>query len=182
VAKGIVDVLQEGADRALGEAEAALAAPEAANLAPLLGAVDLPEVQGEGPLGALSVRLDREADLLRGIALRELARVSWIGKIAQTIVVAAGVAEILVGLGAAMSSGGQFLLAAFVIAGAAGVVALAAQVSRKAHASLAHDALERARTIEDRIFRLAIAMEWRAGDRGLYQEALARLEGTVSSA
>lgn len=198
--KGLVDLVQEGAGAALdglGEglerAGAALATPENADVAALLPAADLPDVASadDGPLGLLATRLDREADLFRAVALRELARIGWVERIAQTLVVVAAACELAVAVCAvlvAMFGGvadgrmGLLLLAAFVVALAGGGASWSASRVRKAHAKTADDALRQARAVEDRLFRVALAMEWKGAGATLYQDALARLERDASPA
>lgn len=175
---------------ALATANQALAAPEGADLAPLLGATDLPELPAEGALGSLGVRLDREADLYRNVALRELGRVAWIDRVTLTIVVFAFLGEAALAAAAGFSAivgaiegrGGLFALAATILAVApAGMAAIVAS-SRRMHRQLATEALERSRAIEERIFQLGLAMEWRATESSLFQDALARLEGRLVKA
>ncbi len=180
---------QDAALRGLGGANAALATPEGANLATLLPATDLPELAADGPLGAMATRLDREADLLRGVALRELSRVSWVVRIGQTVLVASVICEIaiascatILAIFGSLERGGLLALAATIVAvGAAGVMTFTSR-TRTAHVALANDAMERARRIEDRLFRVGIALEWRRAGDALYQEALARLERDLTGA
>jgi hypothetical protein len=182
-----IEGLERGMSRGLTEANAALTTPEGAELAPLLAATDLPELPSEGPLGSIGVRLDREADLLRNVALRELARVGWMERISLMVIIAAVVSEIVVAgcatLSAMMGSDGRaglFALAALILAGAAGGTTFVIAKSRAAHRALAAESLSRARKVEERIFRLALVMEWRLAGPELYQDALARLERDVS--
>jgi hypothetical protein len=200
--KGLVELVHESAGEVIGgighglergfeRAEAALATPESADVTALLASVDLPELPSDGPLGAIALRLDREADLFRGVALRELARVGWVSRIAQTVVVAAATCEVAVAVCAVVlavfggAGDGRFglLLLAACIVGAAGLgVAASASRMRNAHARLADDALARARVIEDRLFRVGLTMEWRGAGTAFYQDALARLERDASPA
>lgn len=199
--KGLVELVQEsatttisgigqGLERGFDRAGAALATPESADVTALLASVDLPELASDGPLGAIALRLDREADLFRGVALRELARVGWVSRIAQTMVVVAAASEILVAscavilavFGGSAGDGriGLLFLAACVV-GAAGIgAAFSASRMRTTHAKLADEALDRARVIEDRLFRVGLAMEWKTAGATLFQDALARLERDVS--
>jgi hypothetical protein len=177
---GLVDLAKETAEHAWTGLERSLAG---ADLAPLLPAADLPALPATGALGALAERLDREADLFRNVALRELARVAWVERVTHGVVVAlagcevgvAAIAVVCALLGAVEGRAPLLFLAAFVIAAGAAGVAFA-------HAAAATAALGRARDVEDRIFRLGIALEWRAGDAALYQDALARLERDLSPA
>lgn len=172
-------------ERSVVTANQALSGPEGADLAALLPATDLPELPQNGALGSLGVRLDREADLYRNVALRELGRVAWIDRVTMTVVVLAFVGEAALAgaagfsaiVGATEGRGGLFALAAVILGGsAAGVAALVAS-SRRMHRDLASHALERSRSIEDRIAELAITMAWREAEGPLVQEGLARLEG-----
>ncbi|MBS2015637.1 MAG: hypothetical protein JST00_22305 [Deltaproteobacteria bacterium] len=198
--KGLVDLLQEGAGTVMGglgdgleKAGAALATPENAEIAALLPATNLPELSADGAhgaLGLLATRLDREADLFRAVALRELARSGWVERIAQTVVViaaacmaaVAAIAVTLAFFGSAVEGRGSLLVLAAAIVGAAGIGAAAsASRMRATHAKLAEEALDRARAVEDRLFRVAIAMEWKTAGATLYQDALARLERDVAT-
>jgi hypothetical protein len=184
------DVLGKKAQGALATANKALAAPEGADLAPLLSATDLPELPQEGALGSLGVRLDREADLYRNVALRELGRVAWIDRVTLTVAVLAFLGEAALAAAAGFSAiagaiegrGSLFALAAIILAaGPAGIAAIVAS-SRKMHRALATEALERSRSIEEKIFQLAVTMEWRKTEPPLFQDALARLEGRLVKA
>lgn len=189
--KGLADALEEGArdalagiERGLVKADRALATPEGTELAALLDATNLPELPTEGPLGSLGVRLDREADLLRNVALRELGRVAWMDRLGLIVVLVGFFLEAVIAacvtfsaiVGALDGRGGLFTLAATVIAGSAAGVSAVVSRSRSAHRDLANEALSRARAIEERIFQLAVVMEWRGAGDTLYQDALARLE------
>lgn len=196
--RGLVELVHEGAGsvleglgHGLDRAGAALATPDAAELTSLLAAVDLPELAAEGPLGAIALRLDREADLFRNVALRELSRIGWVERIAQTMVVIAAACEVAVAATAVVLAvfGGPvegrigLLLLAATIVGVAGLsVVWSATRTRVAHAKLADDALGRARALEERLFRVGLTMEWKSAGPTLYQDALARLERDVSPA
>lgn len=196
--KGLVELVHEGAGNVmeglghgLDRAVAALATPEGAELTSLLAAVDLPELASEGPLGAIALRLDREADLFRGVALRELSRIGWVERVAQTIVVAAAACEAAVAATAvvlAVFGGplegriGLLFLAATIVGLAGASAAWSASRTRVAHTKLAEAALGRARALEERLFRVGLTMEWKSAGPTLYQDALARLERDVSPA
>ena len=200
--KGLVQLVQEsasevmgglghGLERGLDRAGAALATPDSADVTSLLASVDLPELASDGPLGQIALRLDREADLFRGVALRELARIGWVERIAQTMVVTAATCELAVAVvavvlavfgGGAEGRLGLLALGAFIV-GMAGVgVAASAARMRIAHTRLADDALARARALEERLFRVGLTMEWRSAGPTLYQDALARLERDTAPA
>jgi len=143
---------------------------------------------GHAPEGG-GVRLDREADLYRNVALRELGRVAWIDRLTLIVTVVAFVGEAAIAaavaftaiVGALEGRGSMFALAAIILGAApAGVAAIVAS-SRRLHRDLADDALARSRSIEDRIFQLGLVMEWRTTEAPLFQDALARLEGRTRS-
>jgi hypothetical protein len=136
----------------------------------------------------LAERLDREADLHRNVALRELTRVAWMSRVVQSVLVVAVVVEIVIGVTAmTLAWGGNFVegrggllaLAALIVGGAAGGAALVSARMRKTHVEIANDALGRARGVEERIFRVALAQQWRAEGSVAFQDALARLEGEL---
>src|SRR5262249_11446931 len=73
-------------------ASSAFASQTGAELEGLLAGVDLPEIGGEGDaVAALALRLDREADFWRGLALRSLARAAWADRVAQIVAVLSGI-------------------------------------------------------------------------------------------
>jgi len=180
-----------GIGKSLEGASDALATPVGADLATLLPETDLPDIEAEGPLGKIARRLDREADLFRGLALRELARVAWTTRITQVVLIAAAIVEAAIAASVAVvavlggSADGRlslfFMAASIVAAGAAGVVVTNTR-ARVAHAKLAEDALVQARRLEEKILRVALTLEWKGGGTTLYQDALARLERDVSPA
>lgn len=187
----IADALEErardalkGLEQGLMKADAVLKAPDGSDLAALLGSTDLPELPADGALGSLGVRLDREADLHRNVALRELGRVAWVDRITLIVVLLAFVGEAAIAACATASTlvgviegrSGLFALAALILAGGAAGFAAIVSSSRRIHKDLAMDSLARARAIEDELFRLGVVMEWRAAGPTLFQEALARLE------
>lgn len=194
-AKGLVALLEEGAREAfdkleegVGKASNALATPESADVGALVAATDLPSVASasDGPLGMLAERLDREADLHRSVALRELTRVAWMSRVMQSVVVVAVVVEIVIA-GTVMTiawggnvvdgRGAMLALAALIVGGAAGGAAMVSARMRRAHVEIANDALARARTVEEKLFRVALAQQWRSEGSVHFQDALARLEG-----
>ena len=75
---------------------------------------------------------------------------------------------------------GLLFLAAAVVGAAGAGVAVSAGRIRTAPTLLAHDALARARVIEERLFRVGLTMEWRSAGPILYQDALTRLERDAS--
>lgn len=165
----------------LREASAALRGPEGAEIEGLLSQTDLPDLSGEDPLRALAARLDREADLWRNLAFRELAQERWTNRIVQTVAVsvAAGafVAASLAVLGAMLGAHGRIplLLTAvgLLVAGGLGTVAVVHTV-RRSHREVLRNALARADLAELRLHRVAVALSARALDPGRAVEALER--------
>lgn len=165
----------------LREASAALRGPEGAEIEGLLSQTDLPDLSGDDPLRALAARLDREADLWRNLAFRELAQERWTNRIVQTVAVtvAAGafVAAALAVLGAMVGAHGRVPLlltsVGLLIAGGLGTVAVAHTV-RRSHREVLRNALARADLAELRLHRVAVALAARALDPGRAVEALER--------
>lgn len=165
----------------------AFATPGGAELEGLLAGVDLPEIGGEGDaVAGLALRLDREADFWRGLALRSLARAAWADRVAQIIAVLAGIGglalAVIAGLGAlfgASSEGGRAIL--ILAAGAALVVAcllvnLVSARIRRAQREVVKDALARADLAELRLHRVSIVLAMRKLEGDHYGAALLRLE------
>lgn len=152
----------------------------------LIGRSDLPELMGDDPVAALGVRLDREADLWRSLALGEIARATFVGRVVLTTAILAFVGTVglsIVGwAGAALGPGDA---AARALLAGAGVLALAVGAAivawigasiRTAHQRAARDAFARADHAELRLHRVAVVLALlRAGD-GSANDALRRLE------
>jgi hypothetical protein len=165
----------------------AFATPTGADLEGLLDGVDLPEIGGDGDaVVALAIRLDREADFWRGLALRSLARAAWADRVAQIIAVLAGIGglalAVIAGLGAlfgASSEGGRAIL--ILSAGAALIVAcllvnLVSSRIRRAQREVVKDALARSDLAELRLHRVSIVIAMRKLEGDHYASALLRLE------
>lgn len=152
----------------------------------LVGRADLPELTGDDPVGALGVRLDREADLWRSLALGETARATFVGRVVLTTAIFAFIGTVglsIVGwAGAALGLGdaaARALLAGagvLALAVGAGIVAWIGASIRAAHQRAARDAFARADLAELRLHRVAVVLALlRAGDGGA-RDALLRLE------
>ncbi|HKA87505.1 MAG TPA: hypothetical protein VKE22_07555 [Haliangiales bacterium] len=168
-------------------ASSAFASPTGAELEGLLAGVDLPEIGGEGDaVAALALRLDREADFWRGLALRSLARAAWADRVAQIVAVLSGIGglalAVIAGLGAlfgASSEGGRAIL--ILAAGAALIVAcllvnLVSARIRRAQREVVKDALARADLAELRLHRVSVVLAMRKLEGDAYSAALLRLE------
>jgi len=182
-ASRVASQVKEGIRRASG----ALAAPTGTELETLLPGADLPEIGGEGDVvAALAIRLDREADFWRGLALRSLARAAWADRLAQIVAVLAGAGgmalAVIAAFGAlfgASAEGGRAIL--LLTATAALVVAcvLVSAVSgraRRAQREVVKDALARADLAELRLHRVSIVLAARKLEGDGYAAALLRLE------
>jgi hypothetical protein len=152
----------------------------------LIGRADLPDLVGDDPIAALGVRLDREADLWRALALGELARAVVVDRIVLASAVLAFLGTVglsIVGwAGAAIGPGDA---AARALLAGAGVLALAVGGGmvawiggsiRGAHQRAARDALARADLAELRLHRIAVVLGLLRTDASGYRDALLRLE------
>jgi hypothetical protein len=188
VAKQVGASVEAGLER-VGRA---LDDPAGALGAELLERADLPELAGEAPLVSLAVRLDREADLWRGVAFRHLERAAWAGRLVVVGGVVTLIAELSLGaiggfralFGGELAAGPPVLLAV-----SAGIVALGAlgaawalSQGRRAQLELARAALVRADLAEVRLHRVAALLELRAAGPERYVEALGGLERELRDA
>jgi hypothetical protein len=157
-------------------------------VAALIADTNLPEVEGEDPLAALAKRLDREADLWRNLAIRELAHVAWANRIAHGasivtmigVVTLAGVAAFGALIGGAGSRAVHVAAGALALAIGTVVVAWVCASIRKTQREIVRDALARADLAELRLHRVALAMAARTIDPERVRESLVRLERDVS--
>jgi hypothetical protein len=175
----------------LGQAKAALDEPASPELEALYQKTDLPELVASDPIGSLAVRLDREADLWRSLALRSLSRAGWADRIAQGtgIVVGLGAVALAViaGLGALFGAEGS--VDRVVLVGAAlGALATGALLVtwisgtiRKAQRDLAREATLRADLAELRLHRIGVVTALLQIEPDAGRQALARLERDVSA-
>jgi hypothetical protein len=185
VAQGAEEVARH-LGKGIRSASRALDAPTGTAVEGLLSDSNLPELAGDDPIAELALRLDREADLWRNLALRNMARLAWADRIAQAVAVVAVACDIALAAVAAIAAlfggdaaGGRFVLlgtaAAIVVAGALVVNKVSSGI-RATQAELAHAALGRAEIAEAKLHRVGIALGWRKVDLARYQEALGRLE------
>ncbi|MDI3289472.1 hypothetical protein [Polyangium sp. 15x6] len=169
-----------------GTALRALEDPTAFQVSEILAQSDLPTVSGEDPLADLAIRLDREADLHRGIALRQHARAAWMDRLGAIgavvalvgIVVLAAIAgfralfapegalfvSLLLGVGALL-----LLLGAFSLGRATARI-------RASQAQSAREALVRSDLAEARLHRIAALLALRQLDPEAFGKATQDLE------
>lgn len=164
-----------------------LDAPANADVAALIADSNLPEVAADDTLGSLARRLDREADLWRNLAIRELVHVAWANRIAHLassltmvgVLVLAGIGA-FESLFAANSSRAIYLLVSAGVLALGALVATAASASvRRSQREVVRDALVRADLAELRLHRVAVAMA-SARAEGSERESLVRLERDVT--
>ncbi len=182
----IADRVADRVEANVTRAALALQPPESADVGALVKETDLPALQGADTVSELAVRLDREADLWRNLAMREFSRQSWMSKVTQGVAIGVLVVDVglaimagvsaLFGGSAAASRSLLFGVAGFLVTAGAIVVAMVAASSAKVERDVARSALARADLAELRLHRLGIALAWRETTPELYQEALVRLE------
>lgn len=184
-AREAADLALEEVDRGVRRAARAFAEPHGSEVEGLIGRTDLPALAGDDPLLELAERLDREADLWRNLAFRELARTAWSSRLLVALAIVVLVADAALGgiaaLGALFGAeaGARSVLvltAAGVVTAALGVVWLVVHGNRRTQAEVVKGALARADVAELRLHRLGVALAWRKADAAKYAEALARLE------
>ncbi len=179
-----VEAVAGGLKRGLKGAKSALEAPSGAALESLIEGTDLPELADGDALSALARRLDRDSDLMRNIALRELTRAAWSDRIAQTFAVltaigtvALGVVAVLALLGSGEHATGRALIVAAatlaLVAGGALVWIVARSGARRA-STLATESLARAHQAELRLERVAHLLALREADPKAFKAALSK--------
>ncbi len=178
----VVREVQKG----LRVAKAAMVESSATSIEGLISQTNLPGLEGPDPMRDLATRLDREADLWRNLAFREMARMAWSSRFITGVAVLVVLSDLalaaVAGLGAlfgAEQATGRALLvgvAAFVVTLALAVIPAIALASKRAQQELVRSALSRADLAELRLHRVAIALDYKRIDEGKYIEALARLE------
>lgn len=187
---GAVKVTSEMGQR-LQKASDAFEAPPGVELDGLYSNADLPPIDLDDPMGSLVARLDRESDLLRGLALRALSRAGWADRVAQGaglfMGLGAAALAIIAGLGALFGAEGAssralLLFAALgaLVVGAAVVTWISASI-RKAQRDIARDAMERADLVEIRLHRISVVAAIGKCDDAEGRKALSRLERDVSA-
>ncbi len=155
-------------------------------------AESLPALEGSAPLASLTARLEREAELWRGIAMRLYTRAAWLDRVAMLggvgtfigllmlSIIAAfralfadttggnGLAvAVLLGIGAVLTAGGSFLLNR-----------IAGRI-RHGQIEVAREALSRADLCELRLHRIGVVLELRTVDAESYKACLSQLEAEI---
>jgi hypothetical protein len=179
-----VEAVAGGLKRGFSGAKSALDVPSGAALESLIEGTDLPELGERDALGALAMRLDRESDLMRNVALRELTRVAWSDRIAQTVAVFAAIANLglaVVAVPGALVGGEHtgeraLLVVAASIALFSGglLVWIVARSGSRRAVELARETLARAHATELRLERVALLLATREADPKAFKTALAR--------
>jgi len=176
--------------RGLQRASDVLGSSGASELESLMGSTDLPELQEADPLGALALRLDRESDYWRALALRALARCAWADRAAyaSSIVAALGcaamatVAALDALLGGSAPARVIMLLAGCLasVAGAATVGSMSSAI-RRSQQQIAREALVRGDLAELRLHRVAVVLAVRKQEPSGTLEAIQRLEQEIGA-
>ena len=175
--------------RGLRAASHAFDEPAGTKIEGLISEANLPALAGDDPLAELAARLDREGDLWRNLALRELARHAWAGRLAQIVAVVAVLGDAALACIAAMGAlfGGEHAheKLALILGGVASltvgaiVVAWVSASSQRTQRAVAAEALARADVVELRLHRIGVALAARKIDPERARESLARLERDV---
>lgn len=188
VADRVGDAVRSG----VGTVEKALDDPAKSLAAEMLEQAKLPEIAGEDSLASLGIRLDREADFWRGLALRQLSRAAWMERlsISSTVVLLIGVI-LLASIGAfrALVASDAAIHVSILLGASALLLVLGAITMQRATSKVrqgqldvAREALERSDLSESRLHRLAALMEMRASDPEGYRKALHELESDMRGA
>lgn len=191
------DVIEHGAaevataiGRGVTKASDVLTAPKASELEHMMASTELPEIEGDDPLGAMAVRLDHEAEFWRSLALRALTRAAWADRTANfgAALAMLGCAALAIVTGLQAMFGAAPARAWLIISGAvslglgAAITAWVAASIRRSQREIATDALERAGQSEQRLRRVAVALALRAHEPASSYESLKRLETESATA
>jgi hypothetical protein len=140
----------------------------------------------------LGIRLDREADFWRGLAMRELTRAAWMDRlsISSTVVLLVGVLILasiaafraLVASDAAIHVTILLGVSALLLVLGAITIQRATTKVRQGQLEVARDALVRSDLAESRLHRLAALIEMRTSDPEGYRTALRELEADMRGA
>jgi hypothetical protein len=178
----------------LGRAKAALdgaSGPGAPELEALYTSADLPQLSASDPLGSLAVRLDREADLWRSLAMRALTRAAWADRITQGAGVLVGIGAlglaVIAGLGVLFGASAgldRLLLLGGALTSLAVGAALVTWISgnmRRGQRDLAREVMLRADMAELRLHRVGVVTALLQMDPEAGRQSVARLERDVSA-
>ncbi|MFO0757855.1 MAG: hypothetical protein U0359_15270 [Byssovorax sp.] len=186
----VTDKVGSAVRTGIGSVEEALEDPTEALGDALLGQTDLPEIEGEDALSSILLRLDREADLFRGLGMQRLTRAAWMDRLSV-----AGTALGLIGVGViaaiagfrGLFAGESPVIGAAILLGTGALVLLAGTIAtsraaarlRDSQIELAQNALARADRAERRLQHVAMLMEMRHADRRAYLDALQSVEASL---
>ncbi|MBZ0121173.1 MAG: hypothetical protein K8H88_29530 [Sandaracinaceae bacterium] len=182
-AEKIAGTLGKGIGGGLRDASQALSAPKGTDVEGLIGGTDLPELEGEDALRDLAARLDREGDLWRNLAFRELANARWTQKMLQIVagllVLATGGLAIVAAIGALFGAAPERAIligaGALVLAVGTSLFALVVSLVRRGQRETVREALARADLAELRLHRVAISIAERQADPSQAKDVLAKL-------
>lgn len=185
VAGRVGDAVRSG----VGSVERALDDPAKSLGNEMIEQANLPEIAGDDPLVSLGIRLDREADFWRGLAMRQLTRAAWMDRlsISSTVVLLVGVVLLasiaafraLVASDAAIQVTILLGVSALLLVIGAITIQRATTKVRLGQLDVARDALARSDLAESRLHRLAALIEMRASDPEGYRTALRELESDM---
>lgn len=188
VAGRVGDAVRSG----VGSVEKALDDPTKSLTTEMLEQADLPEIAGADPLVSLGIRLDREADFWRALAMRQLARAAWMDRlsISSTVVLLVGVVVLasisafraLVASDAAVQVTILLGVSALLLVIGAATIQRATTKVRQGQLEVARDALTRSDLAEARLHRLAALIEIRSADPDGYKTAVRELESDMRGA
>jgi len=190
--------LEEGAGaiaavvgKGMRRAATMVGAPASSEVEELMDSTDLPEVGPEpDALNALAVRLDREADLWRALALKAVARAAWVDRTAHAAAVIGALGTLALasisGLralfgGVSWQTAGMVGMGLLALATGATLMGVVGAVIRKGQREIWRDALCRADLTELRLHRVAVVLATRKDAAQGYAEALRRLERETSA-
>lgn len=157
--------------------------------AELLSQADLPELSQGDALASLALRLDREADFWRGVAMRQLARAAWterLGVAGSLLLLIGGIVLAAIAAFRALfaTAGGTataMLLGVGLVVLVVAALAIGSLSSRLRRGQLeaVKEALVRTDLAEMRLHRVALLMELRGAGHDSYLAALSGLEADV---
>jgi hypothetical protein len=176
--------------RGVRTAARTLGPPTGTEVEGLISGTDLPSLDGDEPLRELAMRLDREADLWRNLAFRELARSVWMHKfmvaVSLFVLLGEGALVALASIGVIFGDDGTraplLVASALVLLTALGAFFAIVSVQRRTQNRVVENALRRADLAELRLHRVAFALAWEKVDRSRMGDALVRLERDAAQA
>ncbi len=173
----------------VGSLDRALDDPAKALANEMVEQANLPEIEGDAPLVSLGIRIDREADFWRGLAMRQLSRSAWMDRlsISSTVVLLIGIIVLsaisafraMFASDAALHVSALLGIAALFLVIGGIVIQRATTKLRQGQLDVAREALARSDLAEARLHRLAALIEMRSADPDGYKTALRCLESDM---